>query len=531
MDRNEYGDRLVDTSPNPMLCVDRRGIVRYANGAAGRFIGVDPSAIIGWNAFEGIVCEPELRHELLRRIQTRPGFEVVHETQREQTDGSTLWIAWTCLAAPGHPSSGLILCHGRNITAQRNAEERYRVLFEESKDMIYACDADGILTEINPTGVELLGCESSNELVGRNIVDFYASPRDREYYNERILRNGFVKDLELVLRRNDGSEIFVLETSTAIRNADGRIVELRGIVKDISDRIHAEKLQMQMNIKLTDANRKLKLTQSRLVQQEKLASIGQLAAGVAHEINNPLGFVKSNFGSLKRYIDQMIEYLEHLELDVRRLAGDDGNDIIEAHRRRLQLDFILDDIESIFTESGQGFDRIISIVRGLRNFSRMDAEDRTAEYDLNSALEDALVMARNELKYVADVRQELGDIPPVRCRADEINQVLLNIIVNAAQAIKEADYGEKRTITIRTSSDSRWVICEIADDGPGMPEDVRMRVFDPFFTTKEIGRGTGLGLSISYDIVVNRHGGDLSVESELGMGSRFTIRLPISHDD
>jgi signal transduction histidine kinase len=322
----------------------------------------------------------------------------------------------------------------------------------------------------------------------------------------------------------------VLETSSAIRNAEGEIAELRGIVKDITERINAEKTQMQMNIKLTDANRKLKLTQSRLVQQEKLASIGQLAAGVAHEINNPLGFVKSNYGSLKNYVDELYSYVAEIEAELMSKAPSEGEALIRHRREVNQLDFIVEDIQSIFEESDQGFERIIAIVRGLRNFSRKDARGEKAEYDLNAALDDALVMARNELKYVADVTKDYGRIPKVECHVDEINQVLLNVIINAAQAIKAGEYGEKRNVTVRTRSGHNEVVCEISDEGTGIPGDLADKIFDPFFTTKEIGKGTGLGLSISYDIVVNRHGGELSVTSTPGKGSTFTIKLPVRRD-
>lgn len=517
-DMVQHADRII-------LRLDMKGFVRFANEAVRRILGREPSALLGTDAFGELIGDRGSRENLVEVVLAADTTETRKESSHLRPDGRLVWIDWRLKPLLNNETPG-ILCEGADITHERYDRERYRVLFEESKDMIYACTPDGSFTEINPAGVQLLGCKDASELIGRNIVEFYVSDRDREYYNERIRDNGFVQDLELVMRRSDGSEVFVLETSSAIRSVEGKILELRGIVKDITDRIQSEKRQMQMNIKLSDANRKLKMTQSRLVQQEKLASIGQLAAGVAHEINNPLGFVKSNFGSLKRYIEEMRSYLASLEEGIRTLSPQEGEDLITDRRRQTQLEFILEDIESIFEESSQGFDRIVAIVRGLRNFSRMDAGGKTAQYDLNSAIADALVMARNELKYVADVEQDLGDIPPVQCRADEINQVLLNIIVNAAQAIKEAGYEERRPITVRTWSDSRWVICEITDSGPGMPQKVQSRIFDPFFTTKEIGRGTGLGLSISYDIVVNRHGGDLSVRSDPGKGSTFTIKLP-----
>ncbi len=400
----------------------------------------------------------------------------------------------------------------------RESESRYRMLFEDSKDMVYATLPDGTITDINSAGVDLLGWQNREELVGINIRTLYDSVEDRAYYDKQMKLLSYVKDFELVLRRSDGTRIIVLETSTAIREENGDAIEYRGIIKDITERIRAEKDQMRLNVQLTESNQKLKLTQSRLVQQEKLASIGQLAAGVAHEINNPLGFIKSNFGTLERYMNQLSSFLNGLH-ELR-------SGIVEQLEREFHVSESMEDSSAIFRESQEGFDRIISIIRGLRTFARSDAEEIDSQYDLNAAIENALTMTRNEWKYVATVEQDLGHIPRIECAANAINQVLLNLILNAGQALKNDERDRPKLISIRSWSENDSVYCEIQDNGPGISEQNIPRIFDPFFTTKPMGQGTGLGLSISFDTIVNRHSGDIFVNSTEGEGARFTVRLP-----
>jgi signal transduction histidine kinase len=196
-------------------------------------------------------------------------------------------------------------------------------------------------------------------------------------------------------------------------------------------------------------------------------------------------------------------------------------------RDRQKLEFIYRDIEELVNESMDGIRRITEIVKSLRNFSRIDTGSEIELYDLNEALESTLIVAKNEIKYVADVVKDLQPLPPVECVGGEINQVLLNIIINAAQAIKSQNRSDRGLIKLRTSSDGRTVSCEVSDDGPGIRRDLVHRIFDPFFTTKEAGKGIGLGLSISYDIVVNKHKGELFAESEPGELTKFTVRLPV----
>jgi len=401
-------------------------------------------------------------------------------------------------------------------------ERRLRTFLEGSRDMIYTADAKDIVTSVNAAGLALLRCSDKSEIVGKPFSAFVVDAIDRSLQMKRVRELGYAADYEIALKRADGSSVFCLETAYAIRNQAGNIVELQGIVKDISERIASESAMWKMNIELADANLALKKTQAVMVQHEKMASIGQLSAGVAHEINNPLGFLKSNHEMLERYIVTLRSAYSEIEA----LSPAEVSAIAE----RYDLEYIDSEIDSIFSESDEGFARIMHIVESLKNFSRTDQGSRFEQYDVNAGIESTLVVARNEIKYVADVELRLTPLPKIDARGNEINQVLLNILVNAAQAIAGQQRSSKGAIVISTAARDGRALITIRDDGPGIPQAILGKIFDPFFTTKEPGKGTGLGLSISYDIVTTKHGGSLSVDPAPGGGTVFSIELPVSRE-
>ncbi|RQS71235.1 histidine kinase [Burkholderia sp. Bp8963] len=263
----------------------------------------------------------------------------------------------------------------------------------------------------------------------------------------------------------------------------------------------------------------LEATHVQLLQSEKLASIGQLAAGVAHEINNPIGFVSANLNMLKTWVRNLLDVVAAHEAVVAQLDAD-ARGTLAAARKDADLDYIRGEIATLIDESIDGTMRVRRIVQDLRDFSR-PGSDEWSVVDLRAGLESTLNVVHNELKYKADIVREYGDVPPVECLPSQLNQVFMNLLVNAAQAIPEHGI-----ITLRTSHDGDTVSIAISDTGRGMPPDIVRRIFDPFFTTKPVGQGTGLGLSVSHGIV-ERHRGVIDVASEPGRGTTFTIRLPV----
>ncbi|URM30043.1 response regulator [Pseudomonas frederiksbergensis] len=265
-----------------------------------------------------------------------------------------------------------------------------------------------------------------------------------------------------------------------------------------------------------------KQLESQLVQSEKLASLGQLAAGVAHEINNPIGFISSNLGALDGYFKQLQDMLDAYREAENAIGSSEVIDRLGQLRERVELDFLREDIPLLIKESKEGIGRVGQIVKDLKDFSRVDSNQEWQWTNLQQGIESTLNIVANELKYKADVVKEFQQLPDIECLPSQINQVIMNLIVNASQAMGP----ERGTITLRTRLEGETVSIEVADTGIGIEPDNLQKIFDPFYTTKPVGQGTGLGLSLSYGIV-KKHQGDISVRSEVGMGSTFRVELPV----
>jgi two-component system, NtrC family, sensor kinase len=282
-----------------------------------------------------------------------------------------------------------------------------------------------------------------------------------------------------------------------------------------------ERLVAERTDELEKAHSRSSAMDRRMLQQDKLASLGQLAAGVAHEINSPMGYIVSNLFVLDGYTDDLIQFFLRIQSIVSNTGTEEAKRAVADAAEKIEIAYMLDDIRKLITESIEGAERVKRIVLDLKDFSRSD-ESQWLETDLNQCVKSTVNVVRNEIKYIADLELHLGEIPMVVCNPQQINQVITNLLVNAAQAID----GHGR-ISVYTASEGNQVILTIVDTGRGIPVEIRNRIFDPFFTTKEVGKGTGLGLSISYDIV-EKHGGEIGYESEPGSGTSFTVRLPVS---
>ena len=279
---------------------------------------------------------------------------------------------------------------------------------------------------------------------------------------------------------------------------------------------------------LASAYRELKASQLQLIQSEKMASLGQMVAGVAHEINTPLGYVKNNIEMMEMFFESSRAMVEaSVALADTLLSPSSSEQELQlrlatlAELRQEAQAGEADDMLKLFTDTRFGVDQISELVQNLKNFSRLDRA-AAADVDLNECLDSAVLLARNLLKNRIEVVRQYGALPRISCMPSQLNQVFLNLLTNAAQAIE----GQGK-ILLKTEAEEGWLKVTVQDTGKGIPADALPRIFDPFFTTKPVGQGTGLGLSISYQIV-QQHGGDIRVTSQPGKGTRFTVRLPFT---
>ncbi|WP_179953376.1 ATP-binding protein [Desulfobotulus mexicanus] len=348
---------------------------------------------------------------------------------------------------------------------------------------------------------------------------------------------------EILLMGNEGRGLLLLpeseygtpvEVAHCIRPLENTPVDIY-YIRDISDQIQKEKqlIEYSHNLErmvekntmdLQNTLKNLRQTQSQLIQSEKMASLGQLAAGVAHEINNPVGFVKSNLGTVRDYFEDIFELFDafdRLEKDIENKKDSTATrEKIKKIRARIDLDFIREDHQAVITESLEGIERVARIVSDLKDFSHTGKID-TELTDIHQCLESTLNIVRNEVKYKAEIIREFQPIPQILSVPQKLSQVFMNILINAAQAIEK-----QGTITLATFIDNSFIVVDITDSGEGIPEDILPKIFDPFFTTKPVGKGTGLGLNISYNIM-HQLGGDINVRSTPGKGSTFSIRIPL----
>jgi PAS domain S-box-containing protein len=428
------------------------------------------------------------------------------------------------------------------LEQERLAEAKYRGIFENAVEGILRTTADGQFLSCNPATAAILGYDSPAELIESipSIAQLYVSPERRQELYSLLRKKKEVKNFEVEMYRKDGGKLWVLVSTRAAFDEQGGILHVDGMLQDLTERKQAEKALQELNEaleqrvvertrELESAYSDLKSAQSHMLQQEKMASIGQLAAGVAHEINNPVGFVMSNLNSLRKYTEKLLAFIRSQGEALTAITGlslerqQALREELAAGRKSLKIDYIADDALNLIDESLDGANRVKNIVQNLKNFSRIDESGNKPTY-LNKAIESTLQIVWNELKYKATVTRDYGEIPLTVCNAGELNQVFTNLLINAGQAIRE-----KGEITIRTWAEGESICLAFADTGCGMPPEISQRIFEPFFTTKEVGKGTGLGLSITYDII-KKHQGEIEVTSEVGKGTTFTVRIPVKSE-
>ena len=397
-----------------------------------------------------------------------------------------------------------------------------QALMNNMPDHIYFKDLESRIIRITKSQSLAFGLNNPIEAIGKTDFDFFTEEHARQAFQDEqyVIRTGETLKKEEKETWPDKPDSWVSTTKLPLRDEKGTIVGTFGMSIDITERRLIEDEMNAQLIELTELNYKLTEAQNQLLQSEKLASVGQLAAGVAHEINNPIGFINSNLGSLKGQVEDLLGVLDAYERAIPALA--DNPDLlanIEMAKTNADLNFLREDIVDLINESLEGVNRVKTIVENLKDFSRVD----TAEWhfaSLEKGLESTLTIVWNEIKYKAEVIKEFAGLPEIECIASQLNQVFMNLLVNAAQAIET--HG---TITLRTGFDEKSVWVEVEDTGKGIKPEHLHKIFEPFFTTKPVGKGTGLGLSLAYGIV-NRHHGRMTVRSEVNKGTLFHVSLP-----
>ena len=416
-----------------------------------------------------------------------------------------------------------------SIVEQRTAELRltHRELeaFLENASVGIISTRDMQITRSNKKFAEILDLPADVAASDVPLRRFF--PDDADFHDlGHMAANALRTDTSLVqemwLQTWTGRRIWVQLIAYA-SNPEGSAPGMWWLLQDHSDVMRAQEELVRNYRNIQETNARLEEAQNQLLQSEKMASIGQLAAGVAHEINNPIGFVNSNLGTLRRYVEQLLALIRAYGARGRGTADAE----LAAMEKAADLEFIAEDLPMLLNESEEGLSRVRKIVQDLKDFSRVDHAD-WQDADLNAGLESTLNVVMNEVKYRADVKRQYGPLPPVRCLAGQLNQVFMNLIVNAAHAMPTDRRGVITLATgVATQGDRDWAWIEVADDGCGMTPEVQRRIFEPFYTTKPVGQGTGLGLSMSFSIV-QKHGGRIEVQSTPGEGTRFRVWVPVA---
>jgi PAS domain S-box-containing protein len=522
---HQQAEVFINAVPSILIGLDCDSNITRWNLTAARVFGLSGAEVAGKQLGDcGVKWLRDDMHDEIRSWCSEPvnrrkdsiPFELNGETRL-----LGLTITAVCMA---DRNSAEILVIGSDVTerekagdALREAERKYRGIFDNAIFGIFQSEPGGRYFSVNPAMARILGYGSPQELIASpaNISrQLYVDPKCHDDFVLMLDRLGVVQNFECEVFRKDGGKIWIVSSARAIRE-HGVVVRHEGTTADITEG---------------------KLLRGQLLQAQKLESVGQLAAGIAHEINTPTQYIGDNVRFLKDAFQDLRSLLANYE---RLLAAAKANTLspetvqeVTAAVERADAGYLLEEIPKAIAQSVEGITRVSKLVSAMKEFSHPGTKEKIP-LDLNHAIESTITVARNEWKYVAELETEFDpSLPLISCHPGEFNQVILNMIVNAAHAIADVvgkEGAAKGRITVQTRNCLEWVEIRIQDTGSGIPEKARARVFDPFFTTKAIGKGTGQGLAIAHSVVVDKHGGAISFETEDGKGTTFIIRLP--HDD
>ncbi|WPC68827.1 ATP-binding protein [Rhodoferax ferrireducens] len=546
---NALARLMLDNSPEMVLLVNPATLqIMMANASVVKTLGYSLAQLQGLaiteieSALQDVFYWEDVRTGQYLEVQSQEG-------QYRCAQGELLTVSKS-IRLLDHEGAPLLLVQAVQTRNERKAEDALAQTLSQLRATL----------ESTGNGILVIGwqgrIESMNRLFGKmweisdDLLDSHDDARILGFVAGRVIESG-------LLHARLGAIVDKRETEDLLHHRDGRVFEVSsrpqylgeqiiGRVfgfQDITQRTLAEAalresrdlLEQRVRSRTADLNtanetlqqekerqailiRRLEEAQNQLLQSERMASIGQLAAGVAHEINNPVGFVNSNLGSLQRYVTDMLRLLSVYEKAEGALPGAATQEINQV-KADIDVEFLREDVANLLVESLDGLKRVTRIVQDLKDFSHVDESERQWA-DLEAGLESTLRVVWNELKYKAEVIKEFAGIPQVECFAFQLNQVFMNLLINASHAIEG-----RGTIAIRTGHDDACVWVEVQDSGRGIQPEHLSRIFEPFFTTKPVGQGTGLGLSLAYGIV-KKHDGRIEVKSELGQGTVFRVILP-----
>ncbi len=511
-------ERLFHAITSVLIEVDAKRIVQRWNHAAELTFALPQSAVLGRDLTEcGIAWHDADREDLARDLDkgiTAHGLELRFDDSEGQQH--SLGASLSHLpATDSNPESTLILA--RDITSdarQRQNQKRLITAVEQVDETIVITDLSGEIIYVNPAFTRVTGYTAS-EALGLDPSILRSGKHTPEFYEDmwKTLERGDVWTGHFTNRRKDGRLFEEDATISPVRDESGQITNFVAVKRDVTERLAME-------------------TQLRTAQ--KLESIGQLAAGIAHEINTPAQFISDNTCFLKESFASIAPLLElSKSLTEESCSSQQRASVLEQlanSARSAKIDFLIEEIPAAIDESLEGLSRVTEIVSAMKSFSHPGVKEMQP-VDLNEIIKTTITLSTNEWKYVAKIETDLDPkLPQVDGLPGELGQVVLNMIVNGAHAIAESSDGDLGTITIKTSTDeaSGTALIAISDTGCGIPDSKLERVFDQFYTTKEVGKGTGQGLALSHSVVVDNHAGHISLTSEVGVGTTFTIHLPIT---
>ncbi len=537
--------------------VNKRGLVCFANPSAEALFNCKAEELLGQAFFgnlvvEGSACDIEMDTNIIPQVgeTEAAGMRFVQtevEAIRQHKANAVVEMRVVETEWEGEMA---YLATLRDVTDRKRAEEMLwlydRAMSATSSGIVIsdATNPEHPIIYCNPAFESMTGYRRE-EILGKNCR--FLQGRDTDSKALEIIRQALKTDSEcqVILKnyRKDGTTFWNALSVSPVRDRTGKLTHFIGVQRDITDRKQAEEAlqnseaqSREQSVQLATALDELQSTHSQLIKSEKMSSLGLLIAGVAHEINNPVSFIHGNLTYLKDYTQDLLHLLKLYQQHYPNPVPD-----IQQETEKNELDFLAEDLPKILSSMSIGVERICQIVQSLRNFSRHD-DSQMKPINLHEGIDSTLLILNHRLKGNGEIPQikiikQYGNLPPVECFAGPINQVFMNILSNAIDALD--DVNTRRTFQEISDNPSQIAICtevvgnfveiKIADNGPGITEEVKQRIFDTFFTTKPIGKGTGMGLSISYQIIADKHKGKLDCTSELGKGTEFTIKMPIVH--